>query len=92
MTLYLRRMPCIVGVSQFNLVLYNIVTFAFQLQKLARVARLRKSFKKKSVFKWIGSGFACPSKTPPNLAGFLGSGLCDPSYNACEPFFKGLIL
>jgi len=92
MTLYPRRIPCIAGVShvsQFNLVSYDAVAFVFQLQKPGRVARPDKSSKKIHFFmdqSWDRVGFCMTLQKPLNFPGFLGSGLCDPSDTAGEPF------
>jgi len=43
---------CIPVVSRFNLVSYDTVTFAFQLQKLGRDVRTGKNFKLFFVFLW----------------------------------------
>jgi len=84
---------CIAGVShvsRFNTVSYDTMTFMFQLQKPGRVARPGKNSKIKSLFFYgsvleLGQVLHEPPENP-NLPAFLGSGLCDPTDIAGEPF------
>jgi len=87
MTLYPMHIPCIAGishVSRINLVSYDTVTFAFQLQKPGRVARPGKIPKKKIPF--FMDQFWKHTLKNPKFTRFPGSGLCDPSDIAGEPF------
>ena len=92
MTLYLRCIPCIAGVShvsRFNLVSYDTLTFAFQLQKpgwVARPAKIPIFFRFLMYQFWSRVRFCMTRQETPNLPSFLGSGLCDPSDIASEPF------
>jgi hypothetical protein len=83
MTLYRGRIPCIM--IQFSTLQYCDICVS--IAETCPGCTTREKFQKKILFFMDRVGFCMTlQKKPPNLPGFLGSGLFDPSNNACEPF------
>ena len=74
-------------VFRLNVVSYDTVTFAETRSGCATWKKIPKNFPFFVDQSWNRVRFCMTLQQTPNLPGFLGSGLCDPSDIAGEPFY-----